>query len=538
MGMDVGSPTARTATRGRVRRPGHARQSAWPPLTSWLIAVIAGAVGLITGGYRLSVPSIWGDEGVTKAMAARSVSQILATLPHDDVVHGAYYLVVHVVEKVAGSSSVTVLRLPSVVAMAVAAAFTALIARRLAELAESPYPALTGLCAGLIFALLPGVIYYAQEARSYAIVTMLATVATYLLIKAISEGGRWWIGYAVGVAACGLFNIFALLILAAHLVTILVARRRLEVRWIFAGAAAAIVLLPIVGFAYAQRGALGWMTGAPNIKNTSVDLARSWAGNEHLVWLLFGLAAFGVVAAAIAYRGARPALTPGTVALPWLVLPPAILLLVSQVHPLWDARYVEYCLPGLAILAAWGLTWVARAVAAAVPPLGRAPHGVAWLAWLPSAAVMALLGFMLVAAAAPIRLATSRPDNLAYDTSIIGANAKSGDIVFFIPISYRPVEDEFPADFRDVRDIAMAQSPVASNTLYGTDVSPAELLTRFTNVTRVWLYSAPGPSNASYLASSRATPIDKEETLLLSRMRLVRQWHDGDKLVSLYEARS
>ena len=523
---------------GRPSRSSRARPSAWPSLTTWLVAVISGVAGLTTGLYRLTVPSLWGDEGVTKAMAGRSVTEILATLLHDDVVHGAYYLVVHVAEEMAGSSSVTVLRMPSALAMAVAAAFTALIARRLAELAESPYPDITGLFAGVTFALLPGVIYYAQEARSYAIVTMLAAVATYLLIKAATEGGRWWLGYAAGVAACGLFNIFGLLILAAHGVSLLVAGRGLPglsgrrvaivpVRWVLAGAGAVVVLIPLVAFAYAQRAALAWMTGAPNIRNASLSLARLWAGS-HLFWPVFGLAAFGVAAGAIASRRARAPLTPSVVALAWLLLPPTILLVVSLVDPLYDGRYVEFCLPALAILVAWGLTWLARVIAV---PLRRA--GLAWVGWLPSAAVMGLLAFLLVCAAAPIRLATSRPDNLASDSQIVAANARPGDIVFFIPMSYRPIEDEFPAQWAKVHDIALAESPVASDTLYGTDVSAAELLKRFTRVTRVWVYSA--PSNAAYLDSSRATPVDLEEELLVSRMQLVRQRRDGDKMLSLYQ---
>ena len=522
---------------GRPSRPSRSDR-ARPSLTAWLIAVISGVVGLATGLYRLTVPSLWGDEGVTKAMAGRSVPEILATLPHDDVVHGAYYLVVHVVEEIAGSSSVSVLRMPSVLAMAVAAAFTALIARRLAELAQSPYPAVTGLFAGVTFALLPGVIYYAQEARSYAIVTMLAAVATYLLIKSATESGRWWLGYAAGITACGLFNLFGLLILPAHGVSLLVAGRGLPglsgrraavvpVRWVLAGVGAVVVLTPLTAFAYAQRAALAWMTRAPNIHNASLSLTRFWAGS-HLVWPVFGLAAFGVAAGVIASRRARAPLTPSVVALPWLLLPPAILLAVSLVNPLYDGRYVEFCLPALAILVAWGLTWLTRVIAV---PLRRA--GLAWLGWLPSAVVMGLLAFLLVAAAATSRLATSRPDNLASDSQIVAGLARPGDIVFFIPMSYRPIEDEFPAQWAKVRDIALADSPVASDTLYGTDVSAAELLKRYTDATRVWVYSA--PSNAAYLGSPRATPVDLEEELLISRLHLVRQWRDGDKLLSLYQ---
>lgn len=535
MPIPLSEPPTDPRVSGRRRgRPG----SAWSSPVAWLVAVIPGVLGLITGGYHVSVPPIWGDEGVTKAMAARSVSELLATMPHDDVVHGAYYLVVHVVEAVAGSSTPTVLRSPSVIAMAVAAAFTALIARRLATLAESPYPAVTGLAAGVLFALLPAVIRYAQEARSYAIVTMFAAIATYLLLQALSAGGRWWVGYGVAVALTGLFNVFGLLILPAHGVSLLIAARGrgaagVWVRWAMAATAAVVVLIPILALAYTQRAALAWMTGHPPLGSTAMSLAREWAGAPQVLWPIAGLVAFGVVADAIAGRRLRLPVTPASIAVPWLVLPPAVLLFASQVRPVWDSRYVEYCLPALAILMAWGLTWVARLVAAAVPPLRRA--GLAWLGWLPSAAIMVLVVIPLIPAGAKVRLPSSRPDNLALDSQIVADNARPGDIVFFIPISYRPITAEYPAQWRNVRDIAEAESPVASDTLYGIDVSPAELLKRFTHVTRVWVYSA--PSISEYLNSARATPVDKEEALLVSRMRLVRQWHDGDKMLSLYEVR-
>lgn len=513
------------------------RTFAWSSAVPWLVAVIPGVLGLVTGGYRLGVPPIWGDEGVTKEMAARSVSGLLATMPHDDAVHGAYYLVVHVVETVAGSSAPTVLRLPSVIAMAVAAAFTALIARRLATFAGSPNPAVTGLAAGVLFALLPAVIEYAQEARSYAIVTMLAAITTYLLLRAVSEGGRWWIGYGITAALTGLFNIFGLLILVAHGASLLIAApgRRVAggmARWALAAAAAVIVLSPVIALAYAQRAALAWMTGRPPIGQSAVALVRMWSGAPQVFWPVIGLAAAGVVADAVTGRRRLP-LTPGSVAAPWLVLPPAVLLVASQVHPVYDSRYIEYCLPALAILVAWGLDWLARLVVAAVPPLRRS--GPAWLGWLPSAAVLALLAAPLITAGANMRLPSSRPDNLALDSQIVADNARPGDVVFFIPISYRPISVEFPAQWRKVRDIAEAESPVASDTLYGTDVSPAGLLKRFKDVTRVWVYSA--PSEVAYLNSARATQMDKEEALLVSRMRLIRQWRDGDKMLTLYEVR-
>ena len=82
-----------------------------------LVPLVPGVLGLITGIYHLGVPPLWRDEAATKAIAGRPVGQILATMPHDDVVHGAYYLVVHVFIRLFGNSD-GALRLPSALAAA------------------------------------------------------------------------------------------------------------------------------------------------------------------------------------------------------------------------------------------------------------------------------------------------------------------------------------------------------------------------------------------------------------------------------------
>jgi len=91
-----------------------------------------------------------------------------------------------------------VVRLPSAIAVAVAAGAVAAIGRRLI----SPW---AGLAAGLLFAVLPAVSRYAQEARSYAVVTALATIASYLLLRTLQaapgERRRWIVGYGVSLAA-------------------------------------------------------------------------------------------------------------------------------------------------------------------------------------------------------------------------------------------------------------------------------------------------------------------------------------------------
>jgi mannosyltransferase len=528
-----------------AHRPGQHGAAA----SRWLVPVIPALLGLVTGGYRLGVPPLWRDEAATKAIAGRSVGQIVATMPHDDVVHFAYYLVVHVVIRVFGDSNAA-LRLPSVIAMAVAAGFTALIARRLARSGGRWYADGTGLLAGVVFALLPAVIRYAQEARSYAVVTMLAAIASYLLLRALDGGGRGrWAAYGAAVFLTGLFNIFGLLILAAHGVTVLAtgrlgsgggpaarpAGRRLAgmpLGWIIAGAIAAVLLVPLGLIAYAQRDALSWMSTTPIVTNI-VALTRFWPGSAALAGPVFGLAGIGVVASLIAWRRA---LSAATVALPWLVVPPAILLAVSTSHPVYDERYVEYCLPALAICVAFGVTWLWRAVVIAVPRVARS----AWLGWLAAVPALAACVALIVAlqpAAAVVRQPGYRPDNLERESAIVAANARPGDIVFYIPVNDRIVSMPFPGPWRELRDIALAVAPVASNTLYGTDVSPAVLLSRFSHVTRVWLVSSADVPLATYLASPQATALDREEARLIGEMRLVHRWRDSDTELTLYATR-
>ena len=300
------------------------------------------------------------------------------------------------------------------------------------------------------------------------------------------------------------------------------------------------------------------MTATASVGRDTVALTHLWAGSPGLVWPVFGLAALGVVASLIA--GPR-SLSPATVALPWLVAPPAILLAVSTTHPVYDQRYVEFCLPALAICVAAGHHLaLAAGRPRARPAAGRGCSGpirsrpircgrsrfraghfgrgaVAWLACLPAIAAAAALAVALQPADAVVRQPGYRPDDLEYEAQLIAANYQPGDIVFFIPINDRIVSMPFPGPWQKLRDIALADSPVSSDTLYGTDVSPAELLRRFTHVTRVWVVSSSEVPEATYLASAQATPLDKEEFALVGAMRQIHRWRDGDTELTLYAAR-
>ena len=562
----------------RARPPGSGERRG-----SWLVIAVPAATSAVVGGYELGGPSLWRDEAYTKDAIGRPVSQIFALLQHQDAVHGAYYVLMHVIAAAVGTSA-TALRFPSLCAMVIATGFTAAIARRAAALTQASalpqapaqpqapapaagprkaagsrvsLPALTGLLSGLVFATAPYMTYYAQTARSYAIVTMFATIATYLLLRAYPDGRwRWWAAYGAAVALAGLFNLFGLLILAAHGVTLLLTdargqsaagRRigRIPLRWLAASAAAVIVPGPLLIVASHEQKQLDWVTrpGFGAIEKLAID----FAGSKELVLPVALLALAGIAVARLADNW-RP-LNPAAVALPWLAVPPFVLIAVSYLKPVYLERYVEFCLPALAILVGAGLAGLVR-LAAATPlarlrparapaPAARArarapaPATRGPAAWVPAAVIILGLGALLIGPQQAIRQSAARPDNLRLASAIVAAHEQPGDVVFYLPANMHVLGTGYPAPFLRLRDIALAESPIASATLTGTEItSPALLKSRFTDVRRVWVVTG----NSNYTFPVPVTPVDKKKMALLAGagMHIIGRWQAGEVMLTLY----
>jgi len=525
--------------------PPSVRRRSWR--AGWLVVAVPPVAAFAVGGYEIGSPSLWRDEAYTKDAIGRPVSQIFALLGHQDAVHGAYYLLMHVIAAAAGTSA-TALRFPSLCAMVIAAGFVAATGRRAAALAAAPdsgrdqrldIPALTGLLSGLLFATAPYMTFYAQMARSYAIETMFASVASYLLLCAYPDGRwRWWSAYGAAVALTGLFNIFGLLILVAHGVTLLLTdargqaaagRRigRVPLRWLAVSAAAVAVLGPLLRAAGHEQQQIAWLT-RPNV-SAMERLLTDLAGSRALI-IPFGLLALAGLVTACLADGWRP-LNPAAIALPWLVVPPFLLIAVSYVKPVYFVRYVEFCLPALSILAGAGLAGLIRFAAGA--PLSRLRLGRMRLAWLPAVVIIAGLAALLAGPQQAIRQTAARPDNLRLASAVVAANEQPGDVVFYIPFTMRVLGTGYPAPFARLRDIALAKSALASATLTGTEVtSPAVLAGRFTDVRRVWVVT--GASNYKFPVPS--TRADKEKMALVAGMHILHRWQAGEVMLTLYGA--
>jgi mannosyltransferase len=489
-------------------------------LPTWVLLAVPALAELVIGGYRLGGPAIWRDEIYTIDASSRSVSEIFALLRHVDAVHGLYYLLMHFVTASLGTSAQAI-RLPSLAAAMVAASLTAVLGRRLARTAGLPAPSFTGMLAGVGLSALPRTTFYAQDARPYALVMLFAVAATYMLARAVADDRpRWWAGYCAALVATGAFNLFALLLVGAHAVTLMTVWGRVCWRhWLAAVAVTALVLSPVIYYGYLQRGAVGWLT-RPG-PHAVAKLTASFAGSKTLAPLVAAIALCGVIGGWA--RGGGRELTLAAVAVPWLLLPAAVLLTVSQLHPVYDVRYVTFSLPALALLVAAGLSWLARV--AARSPLAQIDTR---LAWAPAILIIALIGALLVAPQWAVRQPNSRHGSSKV-AAIIAVNERPGDAVLYVPSRQRAMTYADPAVWARLRDIALARSPAASASLAGTQVSPTVLSQRFSGVGRVWLVTQRSVPNKVLHRQ-----ITQTELTLVGTMHLIGQWRVRSTVLRLY----
>ncbi|GHG90804.1 glycosyltransferase family 39 protein [Streptomyces lanatus] len=403
--------------------------------------------------------SLWQDEAVTYDMAHRELPELWATLGHADAVHGLYYLLMHGLFRL-WEGGLVALRLPSVLAMAAATAGVAALGRRLA----GPR---AGLAAGVVFALLPAVQRYAQEGRSYALVTALVVAQTWVLLRACTARHRrraWWAGYAVLVASAGLLHEFALLALVAHGVALLAARpgRAAVVAWAVAGGCAAATVTPLVLLSLRQSGQVAW-----------IEVSMGGDVTGFLLTTGIGLACVALRRRALP---AHPRTGLDTTALPLLTLPPALLLLASAVKPLYVDRYVLYAQAGLALLAG-----------AALDALWRSGRARTLLALSTAVAVGAALGPV----GTHLRGPQSRTDDVTAISHALRETVAPGDGVLFLPGSRRVwTLGHEPASYGAL-DLALAESRQRSHTLYGTELPPSLIPDRLLLVSRVVVVREP-----------------------------------------------
>jgi mannosyltransferase len=479
------------------------------------ILLIAPAVMLALGAWGLARKGAYGvDEAATKWAALLPLHDLWRLLGHLDAVHGLYYLGMHAWLGATGHGAIE-LRLPSLIAAVLTAGVITELGRRLSG------RTVVGVVAGLLYAISPFVTFYAQTARSYAIVSLVVAVATLMFVRALEAERdeaarsvviRRWVGYAVLVALAGWLNEMALLMLTAHAATLLIARwpRRIRLHWLSAAVAAAVVVFPLFVISSSQHNAVEWI---PKPTASSVYLlVRDLFGPDPVVMVItIGCALLACVPGGPRGWRARGPLSLVAIALPMLLVPPVVLIVESEIgSPLYVDRYLLYTVIGAVLLIAEGLGRIGWSVA-------WTPKG-GWV-WATGLVAVLLMAAIHIPTYRYIRTPDSRLRNFAAPSRFLAKHAQPGDGALFFSSFYRLSEMAYPQDFRDITDIAAAKTPKQSATFRGVDDTFSEAAPKILARNRIWVvgHDPFGPQ--------AATVYDEERDLLVEAYRLKRFEH-------------
>ncbi|MFN8453588.1 MAG: glycosyltransferase family 39 protein [Anaerolineae bacterium] len=321
-------------------------------------------------GCSIWTRGLWEDEALTILVARQPLIRLFSILSSADVHPPLYFLLVKIFMSLGQSEFV--IRLPSALCSAAAVGVLYLLGRDM-------FDERVGLVGALLMAVSPLQLLYAQEARMYAQLLLLAGLSGWTFFHAwSSQGWRWWILFTVSAAvACYTLTLFFPLFLAMTLYVGLVERSRERIwRFGLARLPCGRVILTLAGCFIFAKSFSSWPL--------SLSLLLFWIVTPHPLILLTTLSGFFVGISLPAFgtavslgvtlliifvvlnsvRHALIAESGDKQALIWLLLwafvPLLGLYLISLIRPIFQLRTVMLASLPLYLLLSWGVTCAAR----------------------------------------------------------------------------------------------------------------------------------------------------------------------------------
>lgn len=314
-------------------------------------AAIVAAAGLwlpqLTSSFRL-------DETATHWLVSGGVVRAVERSQEFQGESPFYTLIAYATRHVFGSSELA-LRIPSLLAMALAAWLVFRLGRRLAGRE-------IGLIAAVVFVSTHGMAFAAGDARPYALSIAALAGSTLALVRWTEEGRRRDAAiYVVLVAAALYMHYLTGLAIVAHPLYVRARRGAIGLRHYAAAAAAAgILMIPAVPH-------LASLVDRREHLEVPLSISLVDLFTVLVPPLLVGTAIAGVVVAGARERlGARAGdVQPGapTLALAWWIITPVVLYLVSRLGSttLFEPRFLFFSGPALALVAGGGISTIRSA---------------------------------------------------------------------------------------------------------------------------------------------------------------------------------
>jgi len=293
----------------RVREPATTPPREAAARTPWLALGAIIALAALVRFATLRTQSIWFDEAATWDLVRRPFGEMLRRIPDGESNPPLFYALEWAWTRAFGDGELglrSLSALAGLLTVPVAYAIARRAARGLARAAAEH----AGLAAAALVAVDPLLVWFSQEARSYALAALLSALALLLLQRAEDDRrGRLLAGWAVVSALALATHYFTAFVLAPQALWLLWrhSRRRGALVAVGAVAAAGLALLPLL---LAQAG------NPYDIAGTSLALRLAQLPKQFLLGyrgplaLPFGLAAGAVVVAGawlLLRRTPRPA---------------------------------------------------------------------------------------------------------------------------------------------------------------------------------------------------------------------------------------
>ncbi|PYY54629.1 hypothetical protein DEJ16_09770 [Curtobacterium sp. MCJR17_055] len=484
-----------------------------PSRTVWTSAVVLFVIGVVLHAVAVDQRTLWYDESATVIGAGRSFAQLGELVRHVDLVHAAYYALMHLWFDVVGSSAFTI-RLPSAVAAAAAAALMVPLGARLVSVR-------VGVLSGAVLLVLPATAFGATNGRSGMCQVLAAVAASTVLVVVLDRVrdttaglGRIWLpsaAYVVVAALAIALQLWFVFVVVAHAVVavlVLGARGRPPVARLAPVATAFVVLavatLPFALAASHQSAQVSWLR-APDVTGVLTTLWRDESFSVGLVersavgasvtasvgWVL------AAVGGARLFRRHREGFW--SVALWWAVPPVGLLLVSAAGSPAFSARYLVFCVPAFALLMAVGIDTVLG------DPLDRVPRAGAQAvprpSWLGRVAVCAL-ALVLVAGGAQawvlVRWGTPTTQDWKTVAETISAGRRPADrsalVYGELGRTGFQLGVDYPEALRGVDDLTFGGSEQPSDALWPVARDPEEAVAAVGDHDVVWYVGSSGAS--------------------------------------------
>jgi mannosyltransferase len=346
----------------------------------WLTLFLLLAAGAMVRFLFLARKPFWFDECFSAEVAGISWGNFLHLLWWREANMSLYYILLRIwlwCEPHDVQSEFYIRSLSVVIALATIPAIY--------WLARHLYDPRVGLIAAALFTFNAYSVRYSQEARSYALFLLLATLSSGFLIAWVREPARRYrVGYVLVSVLAVYAHFYALLLLAVHWLALRWLRNvtddshvpsfaklsgHMRRVWITIG----VAVLPLLIFvAKTGAGPIRWIQ-RPGLRDV-LEFYEHLAGGGN--WALLVVCTLACIATLLPVgprlwsRAQDWESWRSQFLLLWLLFPVGLTVLLSFARPVFLARYMIFCLPALMILVAAGLARLRQAWRLAVALTG------------------------------------------------------------------------------------------------------------------------------------------------------------------------